>query len=218
MSNDFSIAVFISGRGSNLKGLIDGAKYFRVKGVLSDRAAPAGFGFATSSSIPTYSFPRESYASLQQQKDALYSCVDSLAPDLVVLAGYMQIVRADFVERWTGRIINIHPSLLPKYPGLDTHARAIAAGDAEHGCTVHYVAAEVDAGPIIAQAVCPVDPKDTEQALAARVLTYEHRIYPWVVNSIARGGVVLDDGEVRLDERALQEALAQQFIVGARYS
>lgn len=193
------VAVLISGRGSNMAALIAAAALpgypAQVAVVLSDRAEAAGLesaaqaGVATKA-VPAKGRPREAFEA------ALQAELEAHSADFVALAGFMRVLSAEFVARWEGRILNIHPSLLPSFPGLDTHARALAAGVRLHGCTVHLVTAGVDEGPILAQAAVPVLEGDTEEALAARVLTQEHRLYPAALSWLVEGHAWLEQGRV----------------------
>ncbi|KAB0680691.1 phosphoribosylglycinamide formyltransferase [Aureimonas leprariae] len=184
------IVVLISGRGSNMAALVDAAKApdypGEVVAVLSDKPDAAGLVFAAEAGIETAAFPRKAYGSKAEHEAAFVAAIDHAQPDLVCLAGFMRVLSADFVTRYAGRLINIHPSLLPKFPGLDTHARAIEAGETRHGCTVHFVTKEVDAGPVVAQAPVPVEPDDTPETLASRVLMEEHKLYPKAVATVLR--------------------------------
>jgi len=179
--DDPGVVILISGRGSNAVSIIDAARagWFpaSVHAVIADRPA-AGLERAGNRGVDTALVPRRSHPDRTSFEAALAEIVDGYAPRLVVLAGFMRILSASFVERYRGRLINIHPSLLPRYRGLDTHARVLAAGDREHGASVHWVTPELDAGPVIAQARVPVLDGDTEAALEARVLAEEHRLYP----------------------------------------
>jgi phosphoribosylglycinamide formyltransferase-1 len=148
--------------------------------------------------VPTAVVDHRRYASREAFDDALATEIEHYAPRLVALAGFMRILTPGFVARFAGRIVNIHPSLLPQFPGLDTHARALAAGVKRHGCTVHFVTAELDHGPIIAQTSVPVLPGDTEQSLAARVLAQEHLLYPRVIRWFLDGDLVIEGGKVRV--------------------
>lgn len=174
-----SIVVLISGRGSNLQALLDAA--IPVSAVLSNSAGAPGLGIASRRAIPVLAVPHRDYASREDFERKLAEEIDHHGPRLVVLAGFMRVLTAWFVQRYTGRLVNIHPSLLPCFPGLDTHARALAAGVKLHGCTVHFVTADVDHGPIIVQAAIPVRVGDTAEQLAARVLRQEHRVFPQAV-------------------------------------
>ncbi len=184
------VGVLISGRGSNMAALVEAARAadcpYKVVCVLSDRADAAGLDVARAAGIPAEHVPpvpRDKAAHEAQIEAALARH----GAELVALAGYMRILSAGFCERWAGRLVNIHPSLLPHLPGLDTHARALAAGEREHGASVHLVTAGVDEGPVLAQARVPVLPGDTPETLAARVLAEEHGLYPRALADYVRG-------------------------------
>ncbi|MGR3541230.1 MAG: phosphoribosylglycinamide formyltransferase [Hasllibacter sp.] len=155
--------------------------------VLSNRPGAGGLEKAAGRGIPTAVVDHAAFATREAFEDALDAALRGAAPDLICLAGFMRVLTPGFVDRWAGRMLNVHPSLLPKYPGLDTHARALAAGDAEAGVSVHEVTAELDAGPVLGQARVPVRPGDTPATLAARVLEAEHALYPLVVRRVASG-------------------------------
>lgn len=182
------VVVFISGRGSNLKALLENQESFEVVCVLSNKPEAEGLEYAREHRVPTFTVSKKEAGSIGAQKEKLYEHALSLEPEFVLLAGYMQIVEPEFIDELPGRILNVHPSLLPKFPGLNPHKQALEAGEQEHGCTVHVVTKEVDAGPIIAQAKVEVRPDDTEESLAARVLKVEHQVYPTVLNSFGRIG------------------------------
>ena len=186
-----NIVVLISGNGSNLQAIIDACKQKQIKGtiraVFSNKADAFGLERAREANIPAHALEASQFAGREAFDRELVQEIDAYAPDVVVLAGYMRILSPAFVEHFAGRLLNIHPSLLPKYPGLHTHARAIEAGDAEAGATVHEVTADLDAGPILGQARVPVLPGDTPDDLAARVLVQEHRLYPAVLRRFATG-------------------------------
>jgi phosphoribosylglycinamide formyltransferase 1 len=209
----FKIAVLISGRGSNLSSLIDNAQHYQVTAVISNNTTAPGLAIAERAGIPTYAFSEASFSSKCEHKFAVFSALADCAPDLVALAGFMQIVPREVVAKYFGSMVNIHPSLLPAYPGLDTHKRALAAGESIHGCTVHFVDGGVDTGPVIAQAKCQCCPADSEEQLASRVLSYEHRLYPWVVNGLACGGIRFESGKVVYDRAAIEEARKHQFLL-----
>lgn len=177
-----------------------------VAAVISNRPDAAGLAIAARRGVATVVVDHRRYASREAFDDALAAEIERHAPRLVVLAGFMRILTPQFVARFAGRIINIHPSLLPQFPGLDTHARALAAGVARHGCTVHFVTAELDHGPIIAQADVPVLPGDTEQTLAARVLAQEHQLYPRAIRWFLDGDLVIEGGTVRVKGKHAQLA------------
>lgn len=193
------IVILISGRGSNMQALLEASLPCHIAAVISNRADAEGLEIATAHGIPAVVVAHRSYADRDSFDAALAQAIDAFHPDVVVLAGFMRILTAGFVAHYHGRLINIHPSLLPAYGGLDTHARALRDGVKIHGCTVHFVTPDLDHGPIIIQAAVPVLCHDNEQALAARVLREEHRIYPQAVRWLCAGQVELgDDGRVRL--------------------
>ncbi len=200
------ITVLISGRGSNLRALIDAARSGSIQGaithVVSNRPDATGLTFAEEAGIAITVVDHRGFASRDRFDRALATAVDAGEPDLVVLAGFMRVLDAAFVHRYGGRLINIHPSLLPAYPGLNTHRRALADGVREHGCTVHYVTSEVDGGPIIAQRAVPVLPGDDETTLAARVLAAEHQLLPAAVAAHCAGKLVIENGRVRVRDMA----------------
>ncbi|SEK75135.1 phosphoribosylglycinamide formyltransferase-1 [Roseivivax marinus] len=185
------VAILISGGGSNMVTLADsmtGDHPARPCLVLANDPQAGGLAKAAARGIPTETVDHRPYRGDRPGFEAeLTSRLEAAAPDVICLAGFMRILTADFVTRWAGRMLNIHPSLLPKYRGLDTHARAIAAGDAEHGCSVHLVTPELDDGPILGQARVPVEADDTPETLAARVLVQEHRLYPAVLRRFVEG-------------------------------
>lgn len=186
------LVILISGRGSNALALIDAARDglipARVRAVIADRDA-AGLRPVAAHGIDTACIPRNAFASRAAFEQALEETIAGFAPDLIALAGFMRVLSAGFVERHAGRMVNIHPSLLPAHRGLDTHARALAAGDREHGASVHWVTSELDAGPVIAQARVDVRPDDDAETLAARVLEQEHRLYPAAIALLLANGV-----------------------------
>ena len=184
------VAILISGGGSNMEALVrdmTGDHPARPVLVVSNVPGAGGLAKAAARGIPTTTVDHRAHPSREAFEVALNSELDRAAPDLICLAGFMRVLTPGFVTRWAGRLLNIHPSLLPRYPGLHTHARALAAGDAEAGCTVHEVTPDLDAGPILGQARGPVLPGDTPEALAARVLEVEHRLYPAVLRRVAAG-------------------------------
>jgi phosphoribosylglycinamide formyltransferase-1 len=191
-----SVVVLISGRGSNLQAILDAR--IPVSAVISNRADAGGLAIAERRGVATAVVEHRRFATREAFDAALAGEIDRHAPRLVALAGFMRVLTPGFVARYAGRLVNIHPSLLPAFPGLDTHARALAAGAKRHGCTVHFVTAELDHGPIIAQASVPVLPGDTPQTLAARVLAQEHLIYPRALRWFLDGLLVVEDGKVRV--------------------
>ena len=197
------LVVLISGRGSNLKAIIDaiGRRELpaEVCAVITNRPDAPGLAHARAAGIRVETIDHCAYADRESFDAALSACIDRYRPDLVVLAGFMRVLTKSFIEHYAGRLMNIHPSLLPAFPGLKTHERALAAGVEVHGATVHFVGTEVDAGPIICQARVPVMAGDTPTSLAQRVLEQEHRLYPRVIKWFAEGRLALRGQEVLLD-------------------
>ena len=191
-----SVVVLISGRGSNMQAILDAS--IPVAAVISNRVEAAGLAIAAQRGVATAVVDHRRYASREAFDGALAAEIERHAPQLVALAGFMRVLTPAFVARFKSRIMNIHPSLLPQFPGLDTHARALAAGVKRHGCTVHFVTAELDHGPIIAQAAVPVLAGDTEETLAARVLEQEHLLYPRAIRWFLDGDLVIEGGKVRV--------------------
>lgn len=185
------VAILISGRGSNMSTLIEAARApdypAEIVGVLSNKASAPGLEIAAAHGIATASLAQSKFPSRDIFEDTMTQVLESWGTDIVCLAGFMRILGEDFVTRWQGSMINIHPSLLPAYKGLDTHARALADGATEHGCTVHFVTPGLDEGPAILQARVPVLAGDTPETLSARVLVEEHRIYPEALRMLASG-------------------------------
>lgn len=192
-----SVVALISGRGSNLQALLDAG--LPVSAVISNRADAKGLDIAAAHGIPARVVEHRAFPTREAFDAALAREIDGFSPQLVVLAGFMRVLTPAFVERYAGRLMNIHPSLLPAFPGLDTHARALAAGAKRHGCTVHFVTAELDHGPIIIQAEVPVRAGDTPETLAARVLRQEHVIYPRAVRWFLDGRLAIRDGKVAVE-------------------
>ena len=199
--------MLISGRGSNMRALVERSRVppaaYRIALVLSDQPAAAGLDVAAGLGVPARALPVDRAADRVSFDRRLSTAIDDCAPALIVLAGYMRILSAEFVDRYAGRILNIHPSLLPKYPGLHTHRKALAARDAAHGATVHFVTAELDRGPPVIQARVDVLPRDDEATLAARVQALEHAIFPLAVNWYCQGRLRYRDGRAWLDGTAL---------------
>ncbi len=191
--------ILISGRGSNMRSLLDADLPGRCAAVISNRPDAAGLDFAKARGVPVAVVDHKAYPSRTEFDAALATEIDKHAPDLVVLAGFMRVLCDDFVRRFDGRMLNIHPSLLPAFPGLDTHAKAIGLGVRLHGCTVHFVTASLDSGPIVIQAAVPVWPDDTPARLAARVLEQEHVIYPLAVRWFLAGRLRIENGRVLLE-------------------
>jgi len=208
------IVVLISGTGSNLRAIAEQARSgslpVEIRAVISDRADAPGLAWARAAGLDTAVLPPAQFPDRPAFDRALAAEVDGHAPALVVLAGFMRILGPEFVDRYAGRLLNIHPSLLPKYRGLHTHRRALEAGDREHGASVHFVTRELDGGPVVLQARVAVHAGDDEATLAARVLQQEHRIYPECIGLFAAGRLELRDGVVLLDGRPLREPLVRE--------
>ncbi len=198
-----NIVVLISGNGSNLQAIIDACEQKRInatiRAVFSNKADAFGLQRAREAGIAAHAITAGQFASRDAFDRELMMEIDAYAPDLVVLAGYMRILSPEFVAHYQGRLLNIHPSLLPKYPGLHTHRQALANGDEEHGTSVHFVTDELDGGPVILQAKVPVFPGDSEEDVTDRVQTQEHAIYPLVVSWFIDGRLAMRDGAAWLD-------------------
>jgi phosphoribosylglycinamide formyltransferase-1 len=198
------IVILISGRGSNMQAIVRAAQEEQwpagIAAVISNRADAPGLTFAAGQGIPTVVVANKDFPTREAFDGALQRAIDRFSPDLVVLAGFLRILTPSFVEHYAGRMLNIHPSLLPDFPGLGTHRRALAAGAKEQGATVHFVTADLDHGLIVAQATVPVLPGDTEDTLSARVLTQEHIIYPRAIRWFVEGKLSIDNGRVRVAE------------------
>ncbi|SFQ05965.1 phosphoribosylglycinamide formyltransferase-1 [Geopseudomonas sagittaria] len=197
-----NVVVLISGSGSNLQALIDSLgedNPARICAVISNRADAYGLTRAQNAGIATAVLDHKAFEGREAFDAALIEAIDAHQPDLVVLAGFMRILTPGFVQHYAGRLFNIHPSLLPKYKGMHTHQRALEAGDAEHGCSVHFVTEELDGGPLVVQAVVPVQAGDTAETLASRVQIGEHHIYPLAVRWFAEGRLRLTSRGVELD-------------------
>jgi phosphoribosylglycinamide formyltransferase-1 len=201
--------VLISGRGSNMLALVDDSRHaqcpYSVDAVFSDRADAAGLEAARKQGVTALALPYRKGSDRLAYDRELAAAIRERDPFLVVLAGFMRILSAEFVAAFEGKIMNIHPSLLPKYPGLHTHRRVLEAHDPEHGVTVHFVSAQLDAGPAIVQARVPVSAGDTESSLFARVQVEEHRIYPLAVRWFCEGRLSCEQNQAWLDGRALRE-------------
>ncbi|HVN43103.1 MAG TPA: phosphoribosylglycinamide formyltransferase [Steroidobacteraceae bacterium] len=210
------VVVLLSGRGSNLRALAERAATghlpIEIRAVVSDRPESAGLAWAGSRGLPTAALRPADYPDRESYDRALGELVESFGPRLVVLAGFMRILGAVFVDRFAGRMLNIHPSLLPRHRGLHTHRRVLEAGEREHGASVHFVTRELDGGPVVIQARVPVLEGDDEDRLAARVLEQEHRIYPRCVGWFATGRLQYRDGAAWLDGRPLEAPLQMETL------
>lgn len=202
-------AVLISGRGSNMMSLVEAARApdypAEIALVVSNRPDAAGLAWAKEQGIPVVALDHKLYADRAHFEGQLQALLTASRIEIVALAGFMRLLTADFVAKWSGRMVNIHPALLPAFKGLDTHARAIAAGVRIAGCTVHFVSAEMDEGAIIAQAAVPVLPSDTPATLAERILACEHRIYPAALRLLAQGQLRLEGIHVWVDQKVNHE-------------
>ena len=207
MSAQCNVVVLISGSGSNLQALIDSIAHdgnpARIAAVISNRADAYGLERAKQAGIATAVLDHKQFDGREAFDAALVETIDAFNPQLVVLAGFMRILTPGFVRHYAGRLLNIHPSLLPKYKGLHTHQRALEAGDSEHGCSVHFVSEELDGGPLVVQAVVPVQSDDSPSSLAQRVHEQEHVIYPLAVRWFAEGRLQLAAQGAMLDEQLL---------------
>lgn len=205
------LVVLISGRGSNLQAILDqaasGALPADVAAVISNRPGVYGLERARQAGVPALELDHKDFADRLSFDAALIAMIDRYQPDWVILAGFMRLLTAGFTEHYQGRLLNIHPSLLPKFRGLHTHERAIAAGETEHGASVHFVTAELDGGPIIVQVRVPIMSNDDPDTLAARVLVQEHRLYPQVIQWLAEGRLRLDGERVWFDGEPLAQPL-----------
>lgn len=203
------IVALISGRGSNLQAIIQAIKNGKIAvqmmAVISNEPAAAGLGKAQQAGINTVALNHRDYSDRSSFEAKLQQKIDTFAPDLVILAGFRRVLGANFVHHYAGRLVNIHPSLLPRYRGLNTHARVLAAGDAWHGASVHFVTPELDGGPVIIQSRVPVLADDTEDRLAARVLTQEHIIYPLAVRWFCEQRLRWHNGRILFDGQILTE-------------
>lgn len=210
------VVVFISGGGSNMLALAkaceDPAFPAEIACVISDKATAGGLAKAQALGISTLAFERKSYDTKAEHETAILGALSEIDPDIICLAGYMRLISGDFIAPYEGRIINIHPSILPLFPGLHTHERALDSGMKITGCTVHFVTEGMDEGPVIGQAAVPVMCDDTTETLAARVLTVEHRLYPLALKLLAEGKVRMDGNKV---VRSTDECDAMQVLVSA---
>mgnify|MGYP001025845201 CR=1 FL=1 len=209
------LAILISGRGSNMlaiaRACAAGAIDAQVAGVIADRADAAGLAAARGLGLEAFALPARDFASRAAFEAALGTRLDALRPELVILAGFMRILGAGFVARYPGRMLNIHPSLLPAYRGLHTHRRVLEAGERLHGCSVHYVTEELDGGPVVLQGRLTVRADEDEQALSARVQAIEHNLYPRAIGWIATGRLAWRDERAWLDGRPLAAPIVEDF-------
>ena len=209
-----SIVILISGRGSNMDAILDAGLPLTIKAVISNRPDASGLVSASQRGVTTRVVDHKSHASREAFDAALANTIDRFAPDYIVLAGFMRVLTEGFVNRYPQRILNIHPSLLPAFPGLHTHRQALAAGVKNHGATVHFVVPRLDHGPVIVQATVPVLPGDDEAALGQRVLAVEHQIYPQALRWLAEGRVVVNaNGVVEIRDLDVSSSIGTQAIL-----
>src|SRR6266478_1400088 len=201
------IVILISGRGSNMEAIVRAGLPAKVAAVISNRPDAPGLKFAAQSGLPAKVVDEREFSSRGAFDAALEAAIERHSPDLVALAGFMRILGGDLVRHYSGRMVNIHPSLLPAFPGLHTHRRALQEGVKLHGCTVHFVTPQVDHGPIIVQAAVPVRAGDTEATLAARVLRQEHRVYPLAIRWFVEGRLAVENGIARVNAPAAVHAV-----------
>lgn len=203
------IVVLISGTGSNLQAIIDaiqaGQLHAKIRAVISNRPGVTGLQRAAVAGIPTHVINHAEHHSRHDFDQALQACIDQYQPRLVVLAGFMRILGDDLVRHYLGRMVNIHPSLLPEFPGLDTHQKVLAAGHKQHGASVHFVTPELDGGPLLIQAVVPVQPGDTAESLQQKVHQQEHIIYPMAIEWIAEGQVQYANNKILFNGKPLEK-------------
>ncbi len=210
-----SVVTLISGRGSNMRSIVEAMAGQRIRGrvaaVISNRPNAQGLHYAREQGIPTDVIDHRLYPDRTAFEKDLSVAIDRHRPGLIVLAGFMRILTPAFVDQYLGRMLNIHPSLLPRYPGLSTHQRALDAGDNTHGVSVHFVTAELDGGPVIAQCRVPVLANDTAETLADRVLSEEHRLYPEVVGWFCEGRLQFGTGGIRFDDAPLSAPIQRSY-------
>ena len=202
-----SLVILISGRGSNMEALIEAKLPGRIAAVISNRPNASGLEIARRHGLETIVLDQLSYSGREAFDDALAQTIDAYKPDLIALAGFMRLLGDNFANRYQGKLINVHPSLLPAFPGLHSHRRALQEGVKIHGCTVHFVTAQMDCGPIIIQAAVQVLPDDTEQTLAARVLQQEHRIYPEAVRWFMEGRLKIAGSAVDVSNAVFDDSI-----------
>lgn len=206
-----SLIVLISGSGSNLQAIIDAIKNnaldAEIKAVIGNQENAIGLQRAEKANISTYLVKHQNFSSRELFDQAMIDIIEPLQADLVVLAGFMRILSNNFIEQYQGRLVNIHPSLLPKYKGLNTHQLAIDNHDTEHGASVHYVNHELDSGPVVLQAVISISDSDSAETLAARVLEQEHKIFPMALQMICNGRLMFTNKQLRLDNKLLKKPL-----------
>jgi len=212
MHSDYRIIVLLSGSGTTLQSIIDTGLPATISAVISNKADVMGLKRAEEAAIPTHVIDHTSYASREAFDHDLQKLIDQYQPDLVVLAGFMRILSDQFVGHYYGRLINIHPSLLPKYKGMHTHKRVMDDGEPLHGSSVHFVNAELDAGPVVLQARLPVLPSDSAESLELRIKTKEHLIYPTAISWLAEGRIKLKDDDVYMDGKKMAGPVVMDYM------
>jgi phosphoribosylglycinamide formyltransferase-1 len=220
MNQPKKVVVFLSGRGTNFKTIINHQKSFKdnsapflISRAICNKPGAPGLFYAKENNIPVTELFRADFENIVAFKDALFNVAKDESSDLIVLAGFMLLVPDWFIDEFYGKVINIHPSLLPDYPGLDTHERVLKDKKNEHGCTVHFVDKGLDTGPVIAQAKLNVVPNESASELAARVLVLEHKIYPWVVEMLTRGEITLKGENCFYSEKAIESAKQEGYLL-----
>lgn len=214
MDKPLSVVVLISGSGSNLQALIDDSRkhqLYKISAVISNKEAAKGLERARQAEIPSRYLDHKGFADRHGFDQQLIRIIDRFQPDLVLLAGFMRILTAGFVQHYQRRMLNIHPSLLPRHKGLNTHLQALKSGDSEHGASVHFVTANLDSGPVIAQGKLSIQSEDSADSLAQKVLQLEHQIYPLVVRWFAENRLDFIDGQVQLDSLPLSQPVVFDF-------
>ena len=212
MSDDYRIVVLLSGSGTTLQSMIDAELPATIAAVISNQPDAFGLKRAEEANIPTNTLQHSHYPSRESFDADLQKLIDSYQPDLVVLAGFMRILSDQFVSHYTGRLINIHPSLLPKYKGMHTHQRVMDAGEPLHGSSVHFVNSELDGGPILLQARLPILSSDSVESLELRIKTKEHLIYPTAISWFAEGRITLVDNEIYMDEKKMNGPVVMDYM------
>ncbi|HIL92174.1 MAG TPA: phosphoribosylglycinamide formyltransferase [Cycloclasticus sp.] len=212
MSNDYRIVVLLSGSGTTLQSIIDSDLPLTLAAVISNKADVLGLKRAQEARIPTHVLEHTSYESREAFDQELKNIIDEYQPDLVVLAGFMRILSGPFVNHYAGKLLNIHPSLLPAYKGMDTYRRVMDAGEPLHGSSVHFVNSQLDGGPVILQARLPILPSDSVESLKLRIKTIEHLIYPTAISWLAEGRIELKDDDIYMDGQNMTGPVVMDYM------
>jgi phosphoribosylglycinamide formyltransferase-1 len=212
MGTDYRIVVLLSGSGTTLQSMIDAKLPAKIAAVISNKKNAFGLERAKEANIPTQILEHEHFESREKFDASLQQLIDQYNPDLVVLAGYMRILSDQFVSHYAGRLINIHPSLLPKYKGMHTHQRVMDDGEPLHGSSVHFVNSELDGGPVLLQARLPILPNDSLESLELRIKTKEHLIYPTAISWFAEGRIKLIDNEIYMDDQKMNGPVVMDYM------